>query len=368
MAHAVETPRRPALEAPEIGRGPAWLLGLRDLQRRRRRFAIGVVAAALVLALTIMQTGIRASFDNEIDRTVDGFAADLWLRASGTLGPFNGSSAFPNARLGEVRRLPGVRRAEPVAVLTALAKTPEEQMVNLIGVVPGGAGRESGQAPGILARGGAVVDDGLGISAGDTMTLNGRRVRVDATVDGRSFYAGVPSVYVALPVAQQLSMNGRKLATGVVVQGTIDRRPPGLTVVRNEQVKEDLGRTVEQARGTISLIRTLLWIVAAGIIGAVVYLSAVERVRDFAVLKAIGVSTRALMIGLAMQSALLALAAVLLGMLLALVLAPASPMAVEVPTSTYLTMPLGALVVGMLASAAAVRRAIRTDPALAFGT
>ena len=97
------------------------------------------------------------------------------------------------------------------------------------------------------------------------------------------------------------------------------------------------------------------------------YLSAVERVRDFAVLKAIGVSTRALLIGLALQSALLSLAAVLLGLLLALVLSPASPMAVEVPPSIYLTLPVGALLVGLLASAAAVRRALSTDPALAFG-
>jgi putative ABC transport system permease protein len=368
MASAAETPVRSAAPETTAARsGPAWLLGIRDLQRRRRRFAIGVVAAALVLALTLMQTGIRASFDNEIDRTVDGFSADRWLKASGTLGPFNGSSAFPVARLAEVRRQPGVRRAEPFAVLTALSKTPEERMVNLIGVVPGGGGA-SGQAPPSLARGGAVADTSLELEAGDTMTLNGRRVRVTDTIEGRSFYAGVPTVYVALPLAQEISMNGRKLATGIVVQGTIQRPPRGLTALSNDQVKHDLGRTVEQARGTISLIRTLLWIVAAGIIGAVVYLSAVERVRDFAVLKAIGVSTRTLMIGLTLQSALLSLAAVALGMLLALVLSPASPMAVEIPGSTYVTMPIGALLIGMLASAAAVRRAIRTDPALAFGT
>jgi putative ABC transport system permease protein len=368
MASAVETPVEQAPKTTKARSGPAWLLGVRDLQHRRWRFAIGVVAAALVLALTVMQTGIRASFDNEIDRTVDGFAADRWLKASGTLGPFNGSSAFPTARVAEVRRLPGVRRAEPVAVLTALARTPEEHMVNLVGVIPGGAGRASGQAPSELARGTAVTDDSLGLAAGDAITLNGRRIRVASIVTGRSYYAGVPTVYVALPLAQALSMNGRRLATGIVIQGTIGRPPRGLTVLRNAQVKHDLGRTVEQARGTIALIRTLLWIVAAGIIGAVVYLSAVERIRDFAVLKAIGVSTRALMSGLALQSALLSLAAVLLGLLLSVALSPASPMAVEVPTLTYLILPVGALLVGLLASAAAVRRAIRTDPALAFGS
>jgi putative ABC transport system permease protein len=45
----------------------------------------------------------------------------------------------------------------------------------------------------------------------------------------------------------------------------------------------------------------LLWIVAAGIIALIVYLTALERVRDFAVLKATGTSNSTLFGALALQ-------------------------------------------------------------------
>ena len=86
----------------------------------------------------------------------------------------------------------------------------------------------------------------------------------------------------------------------------------GLALLGTSDVKEDLGRPVRQAKQTIALIRVLLWIVAAGIIGAVVYLSVLERVRDLAALKAIGVATRDLVAGLILQAALLSLLAALL--------------------------------------------------------
>jgi putative ABC transport system permease protein len=41
-------------------------------------------------------------------------------------------------------------------------------------------------------------------------------------------------------------------------------------------------------------------------------------------------------------------------------------MSVEVPTSTFLTLPLVALAVGVAASMIGLRRAVAVDPALAF--
>lgn len=52
------------------------LLGLRELQWSRRRFAVAVLATALVFALGLLMSGVSASFDNEIDRTVGSFGAD----------------------------------------------------------------------------------------------------------------------------------------------------------------------------------------------------------------------------------------------------------------------------------------------------
>jgi putative ABC transport system permease protein len=98
-----------------------------------------------------------------------------------------------------------------------------------------------------------------------------------------------------------------------------------------------------------------------------VYLSALERLRDFAVFKAIGVPARSILAGLALQAVVVALLAAALGAILAQLLAPLFPMLVVVPASAYMALPVVAIVIGLLASLAGLRRAVSVDPALAFG-
>jgi putative ABC transport system permease protein len=111
----------------------------------------------------------------------------------------------------------------------------------------------------------------------------------------------------------------------------------------------------------------LLWIVAAGIIGSILYLQAIERSRDFAVFKATGVTTRTLLLGLAFQAIALALCAAIAAYVLSFLLTPAIAMAVAVPPSAYIVLPVVAVVVGLVSSLVALRRAVTIDPALAFG-
>ena len=53
----------------------------------------------------------------------------------------------------------------------------------------------------------------------------------------------------------------------------------------------------------------LMWVIAAGIIGLIVYLSAIERIRDFAVFKATGAPNRLIVGGLMLQAVLVAVTA-----------------------------------------------------------
>ena len=112
---------------------------------------------------------------------------------------------------------------------------------------------------------------------------------------------------------------------------------------------------------------TLLWIVAAGIIGSILYLQAIERSRDFAVFKATGVTTRTLLSGLAAQAIALALCAAVAAYVLSFLLTPAMSIAVAIPDSAYVLLPVIAVVVGLVSSLVALRRAVTVDPALAFG-
>ena len=345
----------------------AWLISLRDLQWRRRRFAIAVVATGLVFALGLILSGVSASFDNEIDRTVDSFGADAWLVPAGTLGPFTAPTTMSESRVESVRRLPGVRRADPVLVMGATTTTPRARNLNLAGVVPGGVGSSQGSERRLTRPRTAIADDTLGLRRGDRLALNGVNLEVADVTHGMTYFAGIPRVTTSLRQAQRIGLEGRRLATAILVRGRPESVPRGLQLLENNDVARDLERPIVQAKDTISFIRLLLWLVAAGIIGAIVYLSALERVGDFAVLKAIGVSVRDLVAGLLLQAVLLSLLSAVLAIALQTAIAPAVAMSVEIPVKTFLTMPLVAVLVGALASFLGLRRALSVDPALAFG-
>jgi putative ABC transport system permease protein len=140
-----------------------------------------------------------------------------------------------------------------------------------------------------------------------------------------------------------------------------------LKIMSNAEVLEDLRRPLKNATSTIGFLRILLWIIAAGIIGSVLYLQALERTRDFAVFKATGVSSRSLLFGIAMQAIILAALAAAAALLIEWALSPTMDLAVEVPTSAYVALPIVAVVVGLIASLFGLRRAVTVDPALAFG-
>src|SRR6185369_369650 len=143
--------------------------------------------------------------------------------------------------------------------------------------------------------------------------------------------------------------------------------PADLKVMSNEDVKQDVLRPLKAARSSISFVRLLLWLVAAIVIGSVLYLQAMERTRDFAVFKATGTSTAAIGAGLALQAVVLSLASAALAALLALLIAPVFPLNVQIPTSAFVVLPLITVVVGLLASTIALRRAASIQPAMAFG-
>ena len=331
-----------------------WTITLRDLQYRRRQFGIAVVGAALVFALALVLTGVSRGFHTEVEDTVGAIGADWWVVPKGVTGPFTTQSALP-ADLAD--QLGGEARPFVTFGHVARLSSGETTNVNVIGWDGDEAPRAAGQA---------VVDDHLDVKKGDTITIAARRIKVERVVERRTYFAGVPVVFLSETEAQELGFDGRPLANAIVGPGERPSVAGEYAVLSNADVRKDLLNPIKGATQALDVIRILMWIVAAVIIGAVTYLSALERVRDFAVLKAVGGSSRALVFSLGAQSVLSALLAALLAMGLAQLLAPLFPLPVTIDAAAYLLLPVIAVTVGVLASIAALRRAIAVDPALAF--
>ncbi len=218
------------------------------------------------------------------------------------------------------------------------------------------------------ARSGEIaVGSRLGKDIGDTVQMGNKTLRVVGIVNGSGLYGGMPNVFLTLKDVQALTFGSAPLFTSIAIRGRPRGSISGAHILTIAQTKKDLLQSVGAGRQTINFIAAALWLVAACIVGSVIYLSALERVRDFAVFKATGTGTAALLGGLAVQAVIVSLVAALIGAVLAVLIAPSFPMPAEIPSASFVILPVVAILVGCLASLAGLRRAVTVSPAVAFG-
>jgi putative ABC transport system permease protein len=343
-------------------------VGLRDLVWRRRRFLIAVLATALVFAMTLLCSGMSASIRNEGRRIIRGFEADRWLVPTGVSGPFTARLAVPARVAEQAARLPGVEQADPVALVRTTITGAVIEDVNVVGHVPGHMGTpriHDGRA--VRHPGEIVVDTALGLDIGDRVEVAGQRMEIVGTASKVSFLFGSPTIFMDLTDTQRFFFGGQPVASTIVVQGVPERSLDGYLALDDDAVAADLERILKKGAQSIDFMQALLWIVAAGIIGSIVYLTTLERVRDFAVLKAAGASNRALFSGLLLQALVLSVASAVVAAVVAQVLAPTFPAPVELVRGAYVALGVLATAVAVVASLLGLRRAVSVDPALAFG-
>jgi putative ABC transport system permease protein len=192
-------------------------------------------------------------------------------------------------------------------------------------------------------------------------------VRIVGLVDHSTALAGQANAFLTVEGAQQVLFSGQPLISAIGLRGTPAQIPDGYRIVGRDAATNDLLRPLLNAIQAISYLAILLWAIAGLIVGSLIYLSALERTRDFAVFKAVGMATGWVFAGLALQGVIVAVVAALLGAVLSLVLAPTFPLPVVVPTSGFVLLPVIAVVIGLLASLMGLRRVVTVDPALAFG-
>jgi putative ABC transport system permease protein len=349
-------------------------IALKDLQWRTRRVVIAVLGASVVLALALVMSGLSAGFDNESTRTVSLARATGWVVDAGGTGPFLQPSPLNAEKVKAIVDSVGADHAAPIlfgrqSVLDkSRNRLATHEHVNLVGAEPGRLGSPTvHDGNGLSGNGQAVVDASLGLKVGDQVVLGGRPFAIVGRVKGARLLAGVPNAYISLVDAQGLAFGGRNLATAVVVDRPIDA-PVGTKVLTNGEAKIDGLRPVVNAQKTIALVRSLLWLVAALIVGSVMYLSALERTKDFAVLKGMGARSSSLVGSLSVQAAVLGITSAVVGSALALLLAPLFPLHAEIPLSAFVLLPFVAITIGLLASIGAAKRMFSIQPALAFGS
>jgi putative ABC transport system permease protein len=340
-----------------------------DLRYRSRQFLIAVIGAALVFAIGLLNAGLANSFKVEVSRFYTQFHATRWVMSSGSSGPTTSFAAIPASEVGVVRALPGVTEADPLIIIPyetvhigARALT-----ASLVGFVPGGIGDvKPAQGHAASAPGEAVVDSRLNLKIGTQFTMTGHPFTVVGISRGRTLNGGVAVVSTVLSDAQLVVLSGQQSENVIVTRGVPTSMPSNLHALTNHDVADDTLRPLRSPIASLTKSMEMMWVIAAVIVSALLYVSALERMRDFAVLKALGSSSRALFGGLVLQSVIVTTLGAVIADATANLLKPLFPLPVAIPLWAYVSMPLVGVGVGVLSSLVALRRAISVDPSLAF--
>src|SRR4051795_3950634 len=170
-----------------------WLVSLRDLQFRSRRFVIAIMVTSLVFGIALAIDGMRRSVAEESPAIVGLFGADQWLVAKGATGPFTTTNVLDASAQGDLRHAPGVKRADAVVLSRTAVSGPPAKDANLVGHVPGGLGSPPlSEGRPVRKAGEAVVSPGISTSVGDRVVVGGTSFRVvGKTKEGR-YYFGIP--------------------------------------------------------------------------------------------------------------------------------------------------------------------------------
>jgi putative ABC transport system permease protein len=359
-------------DPPPVGKEwwrSVFAVTIADLRFRARQFLIATFGVGLVLALALLLTGLAAGFRAEVEGTVNGVGATTWVLSGAAQGRITAFEAFPELEALVVSHEPGVRSAAPLLLVPVQAAHYEGRIVtmNLAGVIPGRLGDPAVvSGHGLRGPSQMVLDDRLRVPVGATLSLGGHTFHVVGTVTNRSMAGGIGIAYVPLASAQAVAVGGQPLISAVVTTGRPAKVPAGLAAHTPDQIVTD---TVSQLAGAVSSIdstRWLMWTVAVVIVASLLYVAALERTRDFAVLKALGSSTRALFFSLMLEALVVTLLATVFAESIVNLLAPTFSQPVDMDFNAYASLPIAAVLVGVVASLGALRRVTSADPVGAF--
>src|SRR4051812_11567606 len=247
-----------------------WRIAFRDLQWRRRRFIIALVATGLVFSLTLLISATSRGIKGEAGKILGVIGADSWLVAKGTAGPFTTTTAVQANAADQIADLPGVQRADPLIVLHTTMRQDVVKDINLIGYRVGGIGAppvSKGRA--IKGPGEAVADAKLGLPLGATIDLAGHPLKVVGVAHGVTFFYGIPTIFTTLRDTQEIAFAGLPIAMTIATRGIPRTVPAAYDVQSPAQVEKDLQRPLANGSDSIAFINVLLWLVAIGIIGSI---------------------------------------------------------------------------------------------------
>ena len=288
-------------------------LARKNLLHDRIRFAITLAGVAFAVTLVLVQVGLFLGLLGKATVTIERSAADIWIVAKNTPNVDFGNP-FPDTTFLRARGVPGVERADNAIVQFVNIQLPtgatENALIyglsdpsywNLPWKLEAGRAEDLSRGYNIMLDRSAVLRFGA-FDIGDYREVGGRRFRITGRSAEAESFTTTPIAFMDFSNAQALldQLRGQttyvlvKIAKGYDPREVAARLRPMFPYnnvhTREEWAAASRGYWIESTGLGMSMGVTVFLGILVGvvIVAQTLYTSAVENIRQFGTVKAIG--------------------------------------------------------------------------------
>ncbi|MGA8170971.1 MAG: ABC transporter permease [Methylocystis sp.] len=292
------------------------LIAWRNLVHDRLRFAVTLVGIAFTTILVGVQLGLLLNFVNTVSTIVDHAGADLWIAAQGVRS-VDLATPIEARRRFQALSVDGVAKAESYLLHFGFWKRGVDgnrEIVIIVGVEPNAEmglpwAMTSGESvrDALASPDGILIDriyaEKLGVkSLNQVVEINNHRARVVGFTDGIRTFTQSPYVFTSLRNAQSLLSSADNGITYVLIQVAKDRTPEEVARALSERMPDiDVLQSRRFSRKSqdywlmttgagVSLVSSsiLALLVGAVVVAQTLYASTMDRLPEYAVIRAMG--------------------------------------------------------------------------------
>jgi putative ABC transport system permease protein len=371
-------------------------LARKNLFHDRLRFVITVAGVAFAVTLVLVQVGLFMGLLDKSTVTIRKARADIWITSRNTPN-VDFAHVFPETAVLRARGVPGVERADNLILAFGNIQLPsgatEGSLVyaledfsrwNLPWKVTAGSTDDLRRGYNVLMDGSAALRYGP-FSVGEEREIQGRRYRIVGTTEEAASFTTTPILFMDYRNAQELQDQLRGNTTYVLVkvapgadvlrvQAELRRRLPYNDVYTREEWAERsrhywiASTGLGMSMGVTVFLGILVGIV---IVAQTLYTSAVEHIKEFGTVKAIGGSNLDIYRILGEQALIAAVLGFVLGAGISYLVRPLMAgihLNVLLSPAFTATVFLGTVLMCLGAALFSFRRVAGIDPALVFRT
>ena len=364
----------------------SFLIARQNLFSEKGRLLITAGGVAFSVIFILLLLGLYQGWSTQITKFLGAIDSDLWVGQKGSRDLSHSLSLLPIDLLEKVQNQPSVKAVSPfIGRQLTFELKGQEAHLYLVGVDPGNLVRpykiKEGKAR--PSKNEIIIDNAFAqkerLKVNDTLIIQSKTLKIVGISEGGNLlvytFALIDQADLIDLLQFQQFTNYFLVKTNINVneaQNLLQKEFPELSIVKKEQFLKNnaalLSETFLPIIGVLLLVAVLIGI---AVIGLTIFTAAIEKSREYGVLKALGFTDRQLFAISLIQSII----AGFLGLLLGNILAPLLAFLAQTITGGFLyevgpreiiLVAVLTLVMSIAASLLPLRRILSIDPAQVF--